>query len=174
MDETWENFQQATGIVIRHQQWVDQLINPTLNGTWNRSIICGLYVYLFEYADRLQELQFRGGTGTFVSSHLAFRHLQLGCLLFESLLRSIYNPLAGAKLKEILERPNLKDDFESRKKQAWPTVQTTVAQIHSWIKDNSISTAFLVTARLRNEVSHNLAGDTLSQIPESIKNSMCK
>ena len=33
-------------VVIRRQQWVDQLINPTLNGTWNRSIISGLYVYL--------------------------------------------------------------------------------------------------------------------------------
>lgn len=139
--------------------FVDKFVKVLVNKKENHSIITAFYSYVLEYQDRLRELELRSSEGGSIEPALTF--LFKGGLLFESLLKYLYptknNGADRCKtLGDIFNTTSFKTDFPL----GITTSASSLAEIIAFI-GSDITTAFNVTARLRNTSGHNLVWDDI-------------
>jgi hypothetical protein len=143
--------------------WTQRFVEPLMATPQLRTILCSLYVFFYEFRDRLRELEFRAGVGHEGSNHPFLSHLFLGGLIFESLLKQFYQ---GTTLGPLFDA--LKADFGIPPATAMPTtanVPNPFAAIHNGIAGHDVVTAFTTTGKLRNTTGHNLDRDNIFDQP---------
>ena len=138
-----------------------EFVEQMLDTPQQRTILCTLCVFFYEFRERMRELEIRDGINA--SNHPFYSHLFLGGLLFESLLKQFYQ---GDTLAPVLNAA--KTDFG-----ILPSVQlktsahgtTPFSDIHGSIAGNDVVTAFSITAQIRNTTGHNLNRDQIFDVP---------
>jgi hypothetical protein len=126
-----------------------------------RTIISALYIFVLEFADRVQELELRRGSSGGSNEPFTI-HLFKGGLLLESLLKHYYprndkgDP--NRQLGSVFRTTTFQRDFNF---QGPPdSSANTLKEIHDAISGtNSIEDAFGTAAKLRNTTGHNLVWD---------------
>lgn len=142
--------------------WAQNFVEPMMETPERRTILCSLYVFLYEFQDRFQELELRTGAVK-GSNHPFLSHLFHGGLIFESLLKQWYR---GNTLGQLFGR--LRSDFGIPRQTPLPTtanVTNPLAAIYAAVVGNDIVTAFTTTAKLRNTTGHNLDRDNIFDQP---------
>lgn len=145
------------------ENWTQRFVPQLMATPALRTILCSLYVFLYEFQDRLEALEFRAGAGREGSNHPFLSHLFLGGLIFESLLKQFYR---GDTLSQLFD--GLKADFGIPSATPIPTsanVSNPFAAIHAGIAGDDAVTAFTTTGKLRNTTGHNLDRDNIFDQP---------
>ncbi len=138
------------------------LLDPAIDSPSNssRSIASTFITFFLEFDYRAFQLMIRNKPGT---NEIFLIHLFKGCLLFESLLKN--NPKIKISKISNLETALLKFSKEFELPNKLDIGGVTFPQVleQSNKSDDLISTAILMTGKLRNVLGHNLAWDvTLS------------
>lgn len=160
-----ERFNGISGLqAVNLADFVKKFVIPFIQNPPTRTIISAFYVYLLEFEDRLSELTLRSTQGCSIGPIIS--HLFSGCIIFESLLKNIYplkddgNPVET--LGDVFHSQAFIDDFGG----GINTHATSLQVILDNIADNTVTTAFTVTARLRNTTGHNLIWDNIFENTE--------
>jgi len=162
LDGQMERF---NAISCRHpltiDNWSQQFVERLIATPPRRTILCSLYVFLYEFQDRLEEIELRGGLAGGGSNHPFLSHLLLGGLIFESLLKQCYK---GDTLQALFKKVRADPAFKIPKRTVMPTsanVANPLAAILTSATGSDMVTAFTTTAKLRNVTGHNLDRDNI-------------
>jgi hypothetical protein len=138
---------------------------PLINDVSSRTIITAFYVFLMEYNERSIELSLKSTKGSSMGPIIL--HLFSGALIFESLLKKLYpqkdDGIQATTLGDILiNTSNFGTDFSFVYDSNNDSLRASSLEvIVSGINDNSLKTAFLTTAKIRNTTGHNLVWDNV-------------
>jgi hypothetical protein len=144
---------------VNINDFINKFVVPFIQDPPTRTIISAFYVYLLEFEDRLSELTLRSTQGCSIGPIIS--HFFNGCIIFESLLKKLYplmdNGSSVKTLGNIFHTQAFIDDFG----EGIDTHATSLQVILDNIPDDTITTAFTVTSRLRNTTGYNLIWDNI-------------
>ncbi|MEN8128114.1 MAG: hypothetical protein ABFR90_09965 [Planctomycetota bacterium] len=153
-------FNSISGLpLITLEDFIKKFVENEMQTAPMRTIISAFYVFLLEYEERRLELRLKSSEGCSMGPILT--HLFSGGLIFESLLKYFYS--GNKTLGCITKDSKFKEDFDVNFK----TSANSLEKIIGDIPDNSLTTAFTVTARIRNTTGHNLAWDNIFNSPDN-------
>ncbi len=154
-----ERFSNATGKIPTLSDYTDQFVTAMLADWRTRTIISSAYVFVLEAEARYNELFLRSSAGGSLGPAIGL--LFRGGLLLESLLKHLYparsNGDANRTMGRIFSDPSFGNDFvrelESR------CSADSIANVIASVDQDTLESALLTTARLRNTTGHNLIWD---------------
>jgi hypothetical protein len=161
-----ERFNRISGRTpLTIDNWGQHFVETLITTPARRTILCSVYIFLYEFQDRLRELELRGGVGGGGSNHPFLSHLLLGGLIFESLLKQFY---VGDTLNSLFNLLKADPGFNIPVATVMPTsanVPNPLAAILAAANATDIVTAFTTTGKLRNTTGHNLDRDNIFDQP---------
>ena len=163
-----ERFNGISGLqAVNLPDFLQKFVIPFIQNPPTRTVISAFYIYLLEFEERLSELTLRSTQGCSIGPIIS--HLFSGCVIFESLLKKIYpfkddgNPVET--LGNIFHTQAFIGDFGG----GINTHATSLQTILDNVADNTVTTAFTVTSRLRNTTGHKLIWDNIFEDTEHFK-----
>lgn len=138
-------------------------------GKNTRSIITAFYSFILEYHSLYLDLKLRSTQGGSIEPFIV--HLFKGGVIFESLLKELYEGLLGNRptLGAIFRLAAVQRDFALPGDIGSKIGASTLQEILNDINNNSIETAFITCGRLRNTTGHKLVWDDVFSDPENFK-----
>lgn len=168
LEGEFRRFSEASGQQsISTDEWVEKVVEPLLIGQSGRTLLCAFYVFLYEYRDRLKEIQLRTGAQSGGANHPLLNHLFLGGLVFESLLKRFYD--RATTLDQIFNdnphRRAFRADFGITEERSLNVGIRNLSTIEGIASTSGMVAAFETTAQLRNATGHNLERDNIFDQP---------
>lgn len=164
LNDHLDRFNKLSGLKpIRIEEFVEKFVSPFIEEQSTRTIISAFYAFLMESSERMLELKLKSIQGSSIGPIITT--LFSGGLIFESLLKCIYpkndEGKASKQVGEIFKIKAFNNDFGSGMK----TSADNLKEILEDINDDSLTTAFCTTAKLRNTTGHNLIWDNIFDDP---------
>jgi hypothetical protein len=141
------------------ENFLSKFITNFIQNSSTRTIISSFYVFLLEHTERLVELRLKSTEGSSIGPIIS--HLFNGGLIFESLLKILYPKKDNGDPVKTLGDVFYTSTFQADFGKGFQTSATSLQEILNGILDNSLSTAFCTTAKVRNTTGHNLIWDNV-------------
>ena len=166
-----QNFKSRTSEEIKLDDFVDKfVIENIVKDVKNRSLISSLYSYITEVDDLIETLKIRSQNLSSIEPLL--NSLFKGGLIFETLLKTIADQKAwrvSGNPPTTLGAFNQINDFLTMFNLPPGDFVTSAPDLRSILSnatDDTLKTAFSVTAQLRNTAGHDLRRDDIFQNPD--------
>ena len=134
--------------------FVDTFIKPIAQEKINRTLISSLYTFFLEYPLHLQLLDLRSNEGGTIYPFI--KHLFNGGLIFETLLRTNYSKNEKGEVFSSIGGIFKSKSFNNIFGEIDSIKVRTISEILDQISDQELSTAFKITAMIRNISGHDL------------------
>ena len=139
---------------------VTKFVEPKIQEVSHRTLVCSLYIFIFEAYKQIEFLRFRSENKGSIEPFL--NHLHKGSLILESLLKEIYTSLSALPMGKILNDSFVKRDLKVSLYDTGAVGRTLEDIIQHLLPnlprgENVIHNSWFTTSlRLRNATSHNL------------------
>ena len=151
--------------IFNIENFIQNFVSRIISEKENRTLISSLYTFFLEYPLHLRQLDLRSSEGGTIYPFI--KHLFSGGLIFETLLRLKYSKNEKGQNYSNLGKIFHDEKFQVKYGEIGSIKIDSINDVVDRITDQTLSTAFRITAMIRNTVGHNLINDDIFKEKEN-------